>query len=424
MRFARPPWFLPIALVALACGSDRVGADRGDASVDDASVDDASVDDASAAVDADGPAPLPTSSLDGPAAKPDAASADASASAGPDAASPDAAPDRAPDLPATLEASPPAPDAPVAADVAPDRPAPDAAVPADVAPDRPAPDAAVPADVAPDLAPDAAPDLAPDAAPDLAPDAAPDLAPDAAPDLAADASGADAGPSSARQTARPIGTTAAANGFYEYLPPGYGDGQLRPLMTFWHGFDQNGTGDAAYLPRLLTRGPPMLIATNQWPADRPFVVLSPQHAGDTCPPSDEIKNFITFALTHYQVDPKRVYFTGLSCGASGGWDYLSNNLGSQVVAAVLIAGVGNAAWTKAGCSLGEVAIWGFHGDADSVNPVSGTRDPLTALMACPMPPRRDARLTIYPGVGHDSWTQTYDLSAGHDIYTWMLGQSR
>ena len=29
--------------------------------------------------------------------------------------------------------------------------------------------------------------------------------------------------------------------------------------------------------------------------------------------------------------------------------------------------------------------------------------------------------TIYPGVGHDSWTATYDLSAGHDIYAWMLG---
>jgi hypothetical protein len=360
---------LPIALLTLACGSDRVGSGRGDAAANEASF----------AIEADGPA----SFLDGPTATPDAAPADAGASAA-DAASREAAPDLAADLPATLEAPPPAPDAPVAAEAPPDRPA---------------------------------PDVAPDAAPDVAPDAAPDVAPDAAPS-------ADAGPSSTRQTARPIGTTAAANGFYEYLPPGYGDGQLRPLMTFWHGFDQNGTGDAAYLTRLLTRGPPMLIATNQWPADRPFVVLSPQHAGDTCPPSDEIKNFITFALTHYQVDPKRVYFTGLSCGASGGWDYLSNNLGSQVVAAVLIAGVGNAAWTKAGCSLGAVAIWGFHGDADSINPVSGTRDPMNALIACPMPPRRDARLTIYPGVGHDSWTQTYDLSAGHDIYTWMLGQSR
>jgi hypothetical protein len=24
-------------------------------------------------------------------------------------------------------------------------------------------------------------------------------------------------------------------------------------------------------------------------------------------------------------------------------------------------------------------------------------------------------------VDHDSWTRTYDLSAGHDIYDWLLG---
>ena len=32
----------------------------------------------------------------------------------------------------------------------------------------------------------------------------------------------------------------------------------------------------------------------------------------------------------------------------------------------------------------------------------------------------DLRLTVYPGVGHDSWDRTYDLSAGHDIYSWLL----
>ena len=38
------------------------------------------------------------------------------------------------------------------------------------------------------------------------------------------------------------------------------------------------------------------------------------------------------------------------------------------------------------------------------------------------PPPTDVRLTVYPGVGHDpdAWDPTYDLSAGHDIYTWLL----
>src|SRR5204863_436502 len=83
-------------------------------------------------------------------------------------------------------------------------------------------------------------------------------------------------------------------------------------------------------------------------------------------------------------------------------------------AAVLIAGDGNGAWSRQMCNLGQLAIWGFHGDADPTVNVSGTRVPMTNLIACPAPPRHDAQLTIYPGVMHDSWTRTYDLSAGHD----------
>jgi hypothetical protein len=67
-----------------------------------------------------------------------------------------------------------------------------------------------------------------------------------------------------------------------------------------------------------------------------------------------------------------------------------------------------------------MAIWAFHGDADGTVAPSGTTYPMNNLIACPSPPRRDAKMTIYPGVGHDSWTRTYDLSAGHDIYAWML----
>jgi len=49
---------------------------------------------------------------------------------------------------------------------------------------------------------------------------------------------------------------------------------------------------------------------------------------------------------------------------------------------------------------------------------------VNALDAGAPPPPVTPKLTIYPGVGHDSWTRTYDGSAGHDIYTWMLGFHR
>lgn len=116
-----------------------------------------------------------------------------------------------------------------------------------------------------------------------------------------------------------------------------------------------------------------------------------------------------------------MYLTGLSCGAIGSWAYLGDQLDSQIAAMVPIAGDGQGAWGSKQCELGKVAIWAFHGDADGTVGVNGTNVPMDGLAGCPSPPRKDAKKTIYPGVGHDSWDRTYDLSAGNDIYAWMLG---
>jgi hypothetical protein len=242
-------------------------------------------------------------------------------------------------------------------------------------------------------------------------------------DAGGEADAAAPGPSSSRQVERPLGTTAAANGFHEYLPPGYGDGTPRPLLVYWHGIGENGNGTTE-LAQVSNSGPTRLIRDDAWPAERPFVVLSPQHAGGGCPTASEIHDFLAFALGAYTVDTARVYLTGLSCGAIGSWNYLGEHLDAQIAAMVVIAGDGRGAWSRSGCELGRVAIWAFHGDADDVVAPAGTIAPTNDLMACPSPPRRELRVTIYPGAGHNCWTETYDLSAGHDIYAWLLTQSR
>jgi predicted peptidase len=259
--------------------------------------------------------------------------------------------------------------------------------------------------------------------------------------------------SSQRLTPRPAGTTDAPLGYYEYLPPGYGDGVSSPLLVFLNGFGENGDGSAGQLGILLATGIPQLIGTDAWPSERPFVVLAPQHAypqeeahyascdgvehggscamriqhelghpenGSICTTPGEVHAFLSYAIASYDVDPDRVYLTGLSCGAFGAWEYVAEYGGSQIAAMVPIAGEGRPAWEAAMCSLGEVGIWAFHGDADDIVAPAGSIETITNLMACPQP-RRDAELTVYPGVDHDSWTRTYDLSAGHDIYDWLLG---
>jgi poly(3-hydroxybutyrate) depolymerase len=235
--------------------------------------------------------------------------------------------------------------------------------------------------------------------------------------------GADQG----KQTARPINQPYAKNGFWEYLPQHYGNGFKRPLMVFWAGVGENGDGSANGLKVITDRhGPPKLIAQNQWPSERPFIVLSPQHGTQTDRPSpDEVHDFLTYAIQTYDVDPERVYLTGLSSGARGSWGYLGQYKGEQVAAAVLIAGDSSVAFTTGGCSVvNQVALWTFHGENDSEVPFADDTAGMNNFKACPQP-REEVLYTTYPGVGHvDSWPRTYDLSAGHDIYAWFLTKQR
>jgi predicted peptidase len=237
-------------------------------------------------------------------------------------------------------------------------------------------------------------------------------------------SGGGAKPSSERLTLRPLGSLVGApQGFAEYLPPGYGDGAKRPLLIFLHGRGNNGDGSRQSLESLFDTAIPALIQRDEWPAARPFIVLMPQHSeelGGACPDPDEIAGFIEFAMKRYDVDPTRVYLTGLSCGAIGGWNYLGLYTDQVLAAAVLIAGYGLEALGFAGCDLGRVPIWAFHGSADDVVPPEGSTKPMRELETCTDPAPLETRMTLYPGVDHNSWDRTYDLSAGHDIYAWLL----
>lgn len=262
-------------------------------------------------------------------------------------------------------------------------------------------------------------------------DATPEASFDAGPDVAADSGTdtpigpVDAGPSSTRHTARTIGWMGAPNGFYEYLPPTYEGTTPHPLLVFWHGIGENGNGSTE-LSYVLRNGPPRLIENDRWPNDRPFVVLSAQHSGGGCPTSDEIHAFITWALANYRVDTRRVFLTGLSCGAIGSWQYITWNGATQIAAAVLVAGDPGdptASWTAWGhsmCGLGDLAIWAVHGDSDPTVNYGNENITMNNLLACPSPPRRETHWNVIAGAGHDTWTSTYDLTYGFDIYDFLL----
>lgn len=221
----------------------------------------------------------------------------------------------------------------------------------------------------------------------------------------------------------PVESSRSPLPYLEYLPSSYGDGTPRPLLVFLHGVDEEADGSEASLRSILSLGIPQLIADGSWPPERPFVVLMPQEPAaksQRCDFGPEIDRFLEFAVDRYDIDAERIYLTGISCGAIGIWDYLAETDDNAVAAAVPISGHPAWATEEAGCAVARVAIWVFHGAQDDVVPVGFLEDSIDDLRSCTDPPPNDLELTTYPDADHDAWTRTYDLSAGHDVYAWLL----
>ena len=254
-------------------------------------------------------------------------------------------------------------------------------------------------------------------------------------------------------TERPIDSTDSPVGYDEYLPPSYtATGAKSPLLLFFHGSGGNGDGSPEAIDRLVEAGIPKYINVDGWPTDRPFVVLAPQHVEEPgfpwsqcdgipfggscgmqiqhdsgnlqpafCTTPDEVHDFIDYAVAHYNVDPARVYLTGLSCGAYGIWEYLGKYGGAvKAAAAVPIAGDGRPGNRSDYCALGATPIWSFHGQLDDTVDPQGSIEPLEALQACLGVPAERAMLTVFADRDHNSWDPAYGGAAG-DIYDWMLG---
>lgn len=234
-------------------------------------------------------------------------------------------------------------------------------------------------------------------------------------------------------TAHPAGSAGNDIGVLSYLPPGYlVDGGVKsPLLVFLHGSEEYGDGSEAQLRKVLANGIPTMIAAGEWPAELPFVVLMPQYsfaeADGPCALNDEIESVIEWADRTYRIDPARIYLTGISCGAIGVLDYLASSQERRVAATVPISSApyvsaSQVEGVRGGCAIARTPTWFFHGALDDTVPVHYVEDAVTDLHACKNPPAEELKLTVYPDADHDAWTRTYDGSAGHDIFGWLLDQ--
>jgi predicted peptidase len=188
---------------------------------------------------------------------------------------------------------------------------------------------------------------------------------------------------------------------------------IQPLIIFLHGVGERGEDLARIsecgLTRKLARGDEV-----------PFVVVAPQ-----CPLNQDwsmilpaLDSLVEHVLAQFHVDPNRVYLTGLSMGGFGVWA-LATEYPHRFAAAVPICGGGRRLldFPNRLKNIVHLPVWCFHGDQDDVVPVGESLKLVDALKEL----GGDVRCTIYPGVGHDSWTQTYD---NPELYKWLLQHIR
>jgi predicted peptidase len=199
-----------------------------------------------------------------------------------------------------------------------------------------------------------------------------------------------------------------------------------PLVLFLHGSGERGEDNKAQLKHgvipiingAAKLGTPVFLIAPQCPADRWWSApkqdrTSLNAAGKPNVLLDNLLALVTSIQKEHPVDLKRLHITGISMGGFGTWDLLAR-APDRIASAIPICGGGEPALTN---KFKNVPVWAFHGEADEVVPASATHNMIDALKKAGGKPKS----TYYPGVGHDSWTRTYD---NLEVIRWLLEPSR
>lgn len=202
--------------------------------------------------------------------------------------------------------------------------------------------------------------------------------------------------------------------YLRFLPRTYGSApkQKWPLILFLHGAGERGDS----IDQVKVHGIPKIAEE----MDLQFVALSPQ-----CPPNhwwsdytQTLEQLIQQTIDTLDVDPDRVYITGLSMGGFGTW-HMIVEYPHLFAAAAPICGGG--AWPYGVRErlplIKHLPVWVFHGGKDDVVPVLESQVMVDILKKID----GNVNFTIYPEAKHDSWTETYN---NPDLYKWFLSHRR
>jgi predicted peptidase len=203
-------------------------------------------------------------------------------------------------------------------------------------------------------------------------------------------------------------------------------GREYPLVLFLHGAGERGSDNALQLVHgaktfAATENRqkyPCFVVCPQCPQKRRWVEVDWNLPSHTMPAKPSVPMRLVFELldkltAELPVDKQRLYITGLSMGGFGTWDAIARRP-DYFAAAVPICGGGDVAQSP---KLVQLPIWAFHGDKDPVVKPSRTGDMIEAIRKAGGAPR----VTMYPGVQHDSWNRAY---ADPALLAWLFAQQK
>ncbi|ELR73529.1 hypothetical protein C900_02614 [Fulvivirga imtechensis AK7] len=230
-----------------------------------------------------------------------------------------------------------------------------------------------------------------------------------------------------------IETSPGGTEYLVFTPTGYDAGDASttyPLIVYLHGAQAIGH----QINCSFGKGLPGAINNNSntfFDTLKMFVVAPHVRLGSKC--SDLANNdyewdpamvneVVDHFIGEYNIDTGRIFGSGISLGAKGIWDYALAYPDKLIGLAPFS---GNAPIENI-CTLDGVAVWAFHGEADGTIPPTGGADRkggqtvVETINNCPNAPYLPAYITLFDAKGHNGWDQVYDLSAGYNLYEWLL----
>jgi poly(3-hydroxybutyrate) depolymerase len=202
-----------------------------------------------------------------------------------------------------------------------------------------------------------------------------------------------------------------------FIPENYDSLQTYPIVIFLHGAGESGTDNEKQITANMGA---RVWAEPDNQAVNPSFVLAPQSQGGWAnfqSPglwvyAQMTINVIDELLVEFNIDPDRLYLTGLSMGGFGTFD-ITSKLPNKFAAAIPVCGGGN---TSLAGTIANIPFWIFHSDDDGVVPVENSRQMYQALLDAGA---ANLIYTEYTGYGHASWIPAY---AEPELQKWTFAQ--